>query len=133
MTADLIKRLEEATGPSRELDALIHTAVTGQEVIYEGGERQHSAVIVGAKTWVERDGRECAAIDGFVPRYTASLDDALTLVPEGWRIVHMRHDDSRDPWDVLAVSGAIEAKAASGRHSDLRSALCIASLKARGA
>lgn len=80
----LADKLEKANGPSRELDALIHAAVTGKDVIYDGGERPHSAVIVGSETWANRDGSENATVEGYAPAYTASIDAALTLVPEGF-------------------------------------------------
>ena len=67
---DLIKDLEQATGPSRELDDRIGTAIglyierlSDGTLLYQ--RKDH-------KMWPE------------VPHYTASLDAALTLVPEGW-------------------------------------------------
>lgn len=56
---DLIAKLEAATAPDRELDVSVHLAA-GRDV-----ECEYTAT---------RD----------VPRYTASLDAALTLVPEGY-------------------------------------------------
>lgn len=53
--ADLIRRLEEATGPSKELDREIALASYPNE----------------AGIWIDCD-------------YTASLDAAVALVPEGW-------------------------------------------------
>lgn len=58
MTDALIARLESADGPSRELDAEIAKAV--------GAFSMNGAINIS-------------------PRYTASIDAALTLVPEGWR------------------------------------------------
>jgi hypothetical protein len=51
MRADLSCRVEAATGPDRELDALIN---------------------------------DIAGRHPTMPAYTASLDAAITLVPEGW-------------------------------------------------
>ena len=56
---ELIARLEAATGPDRELDAAI-------------------AVQVGINPDYQGDGRYGC------PKFSASLDAALTLVPEGW-------------------------------------------------
>lgn len=63
---ELIERIECATGPSRELDLLIEAATNPQ---YAGA---------GEKTldFLSRYGRH--------PKYTASPDAAMTLVPEGW-------------------------------------------------
>lgn len=55
---ELIKRLEESTGPSKELDAEIFVLVSGAAAYGVTGVR------MGA------------------PGYTRSIDDALTLVPE---------------------------------------------------
>lgn len=54
---DLITRLESADGPDRELDAMIQHRITS--------------------------GVGCGAAQD-APRYTASIDAALTLVPDGW-------------------------------------------------
>ena len=65
---ELIERIEGAEGPSRELDAEI--ALT--------------------QGWSELPGDNWCGPEGqiAVPRYTASLDAAMSLVPEGmqWRV-----------------------------------------------
>lgn len=72
MSADIIARLEKATGPDRELDGLIALATGALNVIVE---------------WRYRPG------DGRARKlepFTASLDAALALVGErlpGWEIV----------------------------------------------
>lgn len=65
MSAALIERIEAATGPCRALNA---------DILRHLG-------------WTERDG-EAFGPDGerwrlSIPDYTASLDDAMTLLPEG--------------------------------------------------
>ena len=57
MTAELLARLESADGPDRELDAMIQHRITS--------------------------GVGCGAAQDAPPRYTASIDAALTLVPDG--------------------------------------------------
>ena len=64
MTSELIERLEKATGPDRELDALIWYAVVERPAAGEKIDRDM------VNRW---------------PTYTASIDAALTLVPEGMR------------------------------------------------
>ena len=63
---DLAERCEQASGPDRELDARIYILTTGGSAA----------------------DADYAATDPDVTckplRYTASLDAALTLVPEGW-------------------------------------------------
>jgi hypothetical protein len=62
----LAERVEAATGPDRELDEAICAA------LYPTYELPYAA--------------RCAPthIQSIVPRYSASLDAAMTLVPEGW-------------------------------------------------
>ena len=112
MTNNLIAKLEAAEGPSRELDGLIH----------------------GAIGRVER-GFNIHKLNPNLPAYTASLDDAVSLVPEGWRVHEFQEaDDGR--WRCLVVraegrGGSSGAGLYWRPTPDL--ALCIAALKAREA
>lgn len=66
----LADRVEKLTGPDREVDAEI-AAVQGLRAVDEG----HPL------------GWQCYDADGRITafrRYTASIDHAMTLVPEGW-------------------------------------------------
>lgn len=71
---ELVERLEAAEGPSRELDAEIARALGWKDV----GIGPHAPQTV---KWVRPDGSETF---NRLPAYTASIDAALTLVPEGW-------------------------------------------------
>lgn len=64
---ELIERLETATGPDRELDAAIARWI-GFEVQYS----------------TEINPQPCIWDGGYVEPYTASLDAALKLAPEGY-------------------------------------------------
>ena len=78
----LLARVLEGTGPDRELDAEIARMI-GLRVVEEG----HPI------------GRQCYDKSGLavdLRRYTASLDAALTLVPEGWRV-------NTADWSILGV------------------------------
>lgn len=123
MTAldNLISQLEAATGPSRELDAEVANAA-GAEAGFIGklGWRMRFA------TWMSwSDHRWCA-----LPRYTASIDAAITLVPEGavWTVLTDYGDLCRarifnaEPELHVEEDGATPALA-----------LCIACLRARAA
>lgn len=68
---ELAKRCEKATGPDRELDDRIDVAVFPE---------RHAV----AHVFAERQGPFCRWLNR-CPRYTASLDAALTLVLEGLR------------------------------------------------
>jgi len=65
-TEELAERCEKATGPLRELELDIHETLFG---------RGYTA------NWFQTDGSR-------VPRYTASLEAAMTLVPEGCQEWH---------------------------------------------
>lgn len=115
---DLIERLEKATEGSRELDADIF------EVI--GGELYQRARVLAAKPCGAPEDTITEAARGYAPRYTTSVDAALTLVPEGrlWSI------GSR-----VKVGGFVavldqDSKSHTGATPPL--ALCIATLRARG-
>jgi len=62
----LAERCEQAAGPDRELDCHIHAPIEGRNIKPE--------------RWIET----VKVYGHMVPRYTASLDAAVTLVPEGW-------------------------------------------------
>lgn len=77
---DLARRVSELQGPSREVDALIEVEL-----------RRLQAYAVGlndstrAKWQAHPSGKVGDTHTTYVaPRFTASLDAAMTLVPEGW-------------------------------------------------
>lgn len=93
---DLITRLERAEGPDRELDWAIHI----------------------------RDGLLGVGMYGDHPRYTASIDAALTLVPEGWKwAVTSRNSACCHEQHVAPLNWAYAPTPAL--------ALCIAALRAQ--
>lgn len=91
----LVQRLEAATGPDRELDLAIELGRRPDGEIAKlmqfrrGFDHQPGMAwdIHGQSVCFEKftaDGR-CTYNGGIpLPRYTASLDAALTLVPDGW-------------------------------------------------
>jgi hypothetical protein len=121
MLADLIARLEAATGPDRDLDLGILNALYGNDWRWVDDERE----------WVTTDeygvGAPGNPVCSLLP-YTASLDAAMTLVPEGTAVVigWGQTPDTRPwarlakPWNGADATGATPAIA-----------LCIAALKAR--
>lgn len=71
MTESLLSRLSSLTEPSREIDAEIALADCPWLKDCPRDDRD------GEPGWMTKDGRV------YAPRYTESLDAALTLVPEG--------------------------------------------------
>lgn len=135
---DLIERLEKSEGPDRELDCLIWTAVNGKgqpmktvaEPYYEPPRffcNPNPEI-----NWIGYD------LLNVAERYTASLDSALTLVPEGlaWTLgqnVHHRY------WQASVHNLDEDGRPQSIGYSSLQGnrtapiALCAAALKARAA
>ena len=114
---DLIARLKAATGPDRELDARLCIAL--------GLSRDN--VMVGVGGWCINS--ETNPNPYKSPAYTASIDAALTLVPEGWlwRIMPSDFDGwLAEVWtdDTLDCEFGVRAKTPA-------LAICIAALRAR--
>ena len=136
---ELAERCERINGPCRQMDARIVVAL---------GEMPEWARVVHAGrklVWTRRDHAEPVVSIGKhgpdipVPAFTASLDQAMTLVPEGdgigwqvsgggcagvWRI-------STDPDDYDASRFPAPIWQAAGKAATPALALCAASLRAR--
>jgi hypothetical protein len=119
----LIARLEAAMGPSRELDLRICRDVLDGEPLGHAAGMPDELLLVA-------QGRLAP-----MPRYTASLDAALTLVPVGycWKLRHA-YAAQAVVWQIDCEydegSGRILPF---GEHRTPAIALCIAALKARAA
>lgn len=78
---ELADRCEQASGPDRELDERISIAVEMKAAIKIGDE------ILGNVRWAPWN----------APKFTSSLDAALSLVPEGWKWSLHSADDTSKP------------------------------------
>jgi hypothetical protein len=129
-TQELIARLEAATGPDRELDAEIALAI-GIVRDRDGdcffGHRYYSVMVL------ERGYYDIEGGAPELPHYTASIDAALTMMPELWNYVIGSPGIEETKLDKWCVNIAM--------HPDDRGdltfaptpalAICIAALKAR--
>lgn len=120
--SDLLKlaeRCEAATGPDRELDGAVHTAVTGFEPRRGGiGWPDNALVVPGFPGWVP------------LPAYTASIDAAMSLVPSGMEFGCGSKDDSGSAWAwVGKFHGPLNIE--EGEPTSAALALCAAALRAR--
>jgi len=110
----LIQCLEKATGPDRELDNEIYTEVLRTQIIKPGQ-------------------RPLTSDREYTPQYTASIDAALTLVPEGWRVYQL--GQRADYWcaSIFTVKPHLAPTTSWARvHAATPAlALCIAALKAK--
>ena len=112
---ELIERLEDATGPDRELDAEIARLVTGRGVTV--------APLSGPR--YDGDGEP-------VPAYTASLDAALTLMPRGAVLqnltLRMQPEMGGKMYSAVVWHGSLFP---SGGQRSFELAVACAALKAR--
>ena len=116
MSRDLLARLRAATVPDRELDEAIFLAFNpGFETRWPDKEPGY--------VWLPGVGSENSR-HLRVPRFTASIDAALALVPEGWA------------WDVGSDNEALlwlpnRPENITGNGATPALALCIAAIQAR--
>jgi hypothetical protein len=114
---DLADLIEAADGPCRKLDAEI-ARVAGAE----HGPREN----------VEYETRSVTYIDEIAPRYTASIDAAMTLVPEGclWGVGNSCYSECC-PWAWCLPVGASWDEADNSYAATPALALCAAAIRAR--
>lgn len=140
---ELAERVERAEGPDRRLDVAIAIAV---DWTYPS----MMAPLRVTVAWRGEDAIDSIAEEAerpdsllkYLPRYTASIDAAMTLVPEGWwwsaGDCSVSSDASVGP-DVAHCDKALLIAFDDGIHADLPHpstpalALCAVSLRAREA
>ncbi len=125
----LIQRVEQASGPSRELDAEISVAVGRHETHIE----RRSDGTAKLLPW-RGDGTGSYNID--CRRYTASLDAAVSLVPSGWTAWGLRSRGGLTSFyaEISRIHGPEdEEQAVFGRGPTPALALVAAALRAQRA
>jgi len=135
-----VERLEALSGPDRNVDLAISVAVNYKGV-FEGFEAKWSAggdeiEVASHKKYMVRGKpkRNKGYLDPaqFVPRYTDSIDAAMTLVPEGWGRMFNQSENGLHCNVCLARSYPTNAVVYSEAATPAI-ALCIAALRARSA
>lgn len=120
--ASLIARLEQASEPDRDLDQAIFLVLHpgwARKPWKKGARRTCWFDEKGERQWYNDDDRE----------YTRSVDDALTLVPEGWLWTWSGHEATVEKNSGrFLVEGDKEFY---GRGHSPAIAICIAALRAR--
>ena len=128
----LSDRIEQLAGRDREVDAEAAVALDWRFDEWEEGEPT-------AKGMVEKHGMDwlVSRMDEgmspwrLIPRYTASLDAAMSLVPEGWTSLELLA-----PLDAVVVWSAhftlADGRVASGYGETRELAVVCAALRARG-
>jgi hypothetical protein len=109
----LAERCEKATGADRDLDLRVKLAVLGRP--FDEQEHIHT-------NWPPEA----------TPAYTASLDAAMTLVPEGWRVTTENASFQKAAW-LHPENGQNGGCICSSydRAKTVALALCAAALRAR--
>ena len=116
----LALRCEQATRPDRELDLAIWRAVTGEPWCWHVGFPAQT-VITWDRYGVEAAGNPIVSLD----ELTASLDAALTLVPDGYT-ANVGND--KPIWAQVWIGNNPMSR---GRGTTMALALCTAALRAR--
>lgn len=124
----LSDRLEQAEAGSRELDAEIALA-SGMYVREKRG-RDRQEWFYPTSGGYRKSTSPYAAFDG-LPRYTTSIDAALSLVPEGWAgLVPLRGGPNEGVWlwpEGKTINRGIRLSAATPALT-----ICAAALRAKG-
>jgi hypothetical protein len=139
----LAERCEKATGADREVDLAIHLALYPDDDVatrvrfgkrgLTGEAGQRWELSRGALLYEQRDDRGNCWANGGIPiaAYTASLDVAMTLVPEGWFTFLATQDRHSLRWK-WHLRGGFGVNAAT-RAATPALALAAAALRARAA
>ncbi len=127
ITQELVERVERAAGPDRELDCLIQVAVTPDaKCMTDPGHGTVGSTFgvmrdIDFDVWRQhRTGVLGPFYYGEPPAYTASIDAAMTLVPEGWWLYAV--DASITGRFVVSLRGplmAVEYEDTTARISDM--------------
>lgn len=122
----MLARVLEGSGPDRELDGEIAVALFGGEIIWKTARYT-------MEQYPARRVQNSAYVGGYqnagVLAYTASLDAALTLVPEGWHsLIGVRPDW---PWVQMWEFPLPCRKVPTTNAPTIQRALIAACLKAR--
>lgn len=132
--ADLIAKLEQCEGPDRHLDSLIWAEVDDRDVI------THTDGRLMARS--RRPPHDTCLLHPEMhkpplPKFTESLDAALTLVPEGWAFhrLHQYFNNRNPAWgyggELRCFAQPDIGLAVGESRNSPALALCIAALKAR--
>lgn len=138
---ELIALLEKATVPDRELNAALNCIRKGWSVEMRNGKAFsffHHADDKEAKWHYLFDTRGRIDVAIGYPSYTASIDAAVTLVPEGWawfveRIDGFTNGDARLWLPAQRARGYIQENFDVRKAANPAIAICIAALRARQA
>lgn len=121
----LAERVEASAGADRELDAEIRLAVLGDCPYGAIVGNRYQVIGTGTLSGYVEAFREVltdddALHDDVVPRYTVSIDAAVTLVPDGWGWAYL------DKSAIVRLAGSMEhgmAEAANPARSIVSAAL----------
>lgn len=135
--SDLIERLEKADGPDGRLDIEIYKMTDAMNAA-PGTIMEYKLDHDGEAMWRCRHPPQDFGSWWHTPAYTASIDAALTLVPEGqsW-MVALSANDSEQPgarvWPAMENYGTEDFALHGSFAAAPAIALCIAALRARPA
>ena len=134
----LSDRVEQLDGPCRVVDAEVLCALGTHVLEKRGRDRKAWWYLVGGADYDRLDPDGYRSQWNGVPAYTASLDAAMSLVPEGWTYVSLEvcakgkpTQHCRASVERLVGPDEIDERVA-GYAPTPALALCAAALRARG-
>lgn len=136
---ELAERCEKATGPDRELDLAIHRQINPEHVTFMDADLAKGMaqlIALGGDAWEKR--KEALFREtNRSPRYTSSLDAAMTLVPANccWSIIGplCSGPDKPDHFGADVSEFLTNPEYPEVRAATPALALCVAALRARAA
>jgi hypothetical protein len=137
----LIERVEQATGPDRELDCLIWIEV-GSDLGFDDPPNMWAlrrpvrpricvmGMCLGSA--LEKYPEDVAGVarNWNVPHLSSSIDAAMTLVPEGWRLDRLQESWRTGRWNAVILKRATPSQLA---RFDVGGQIVLADAKATGA
>lgn len=125
----LAEAVEKLTGPDRETDARIAHAIKWRWDDWAEGDLCIESYTVEAV--IDRSQNSHNSIWQHLPRFTGSMDAAMTLVPEGWQTlgVEQSHDGAEWIWRLYPAYRSDSA--VFGQSTTPALALTAACLRAR--
>jgi hypothetical protein len=127
---DLIERLEKATGPDRKIDGAIMAAINPPPSL----NKRPSSIFIRFDTdylgvFKNHVGTPLS-FKASVPDYTKSIDAAMTLALEPWRLQDIWQSDDGDSWHAGVRIPGLEV-GSDEACATAAIAVCVAWLKAR--
>lgn len=125
--AELLDRLEAATGADREIDARLDHIVYRRGLYYGRGDDLGYVPPVNVDEWDDERWREAArTLSSTTPAHTLSTDAATALVRQVAPHARLMFESDHNGWGWAMVQLSVNSKRVMGEGAHPALALCIA-------